>query len=122
MGAVILGFGALKYFPGVSSAEDLVRATTHLLTLGLIPDRLMIDLTATLECGIGLSLITCRGLRVTSYLLVGWAIGILTPLVLLPGRLFSGPDHAPTLEGQYVIKDFVLLAASLVIITTLNRR
>lgn len=121
MGAVIFGFGVLKYFPGVSPAENLVRATTQLLTFGLVPDRVMIVLTAILECVIGLSLITGRGLRVTSYLLVGWGIGILSPLMLLSGRLFSGPDHAPTLEGQYVLKDFVLLAASLVIVTTLSR-
>jgi len=29
-------------------------------------------------------------------------IGILSPLVLRTGRLFSGPNHAPTLEAQYV--------------------
>lgn len=121
MGVVIFGFGVLKYFPGVSPAESLVRATTHLLTFGLVPDSVMVMLTATLECCIGLSLITGRGLRVIRYLLVGWSIGILSPLVLLPGRLFSGLDHAPTLEGQYVIKDFVLLAASLVIVATVRR-
>jgi uncharacterized membrane protein YkgB len=35
--------------------------------------------------------------------------------VLFPGELFSGPDHAPTLAGQYVLKDVILLAASLVV-------
>jgi len=35
--------------------------------------------------------------------------------------LFMGPYHAPTLEGQYVLKDIVLLTASLVIATTLSR-
>jgi uncharacterized membrane protein YkgB len=40
---------------------------------------------------------------------------------LLPHRLFSGPDHAPTLEGQYVLKDLILFTASLVVATTLYR-
>jgi uncharacterized membrane protein YkgB len=60
-------------------------------------------------------------LRATIYLLFLWVVGILSPVVLLPLRLFSGPDHAPTLEGQYVLKDLILFAASLVIATTLYR-
>jgi uncharacterized membrane protein YkgB len=48
-------------------------------------------------------------------------MGILSPVVLLPHRLFSGPDHAPTLEGQYVLKDLILFTASLVVATTLYR-
>ncbi len=30
------------------------------------------------------------------------------------GRLFAGPFGAPTLEGQYVLKDVILLAATIV--------
>ncbi|GAA3435768.1 hypothetical protein [Kutzneria kofuensis] len=63
----------------------------------------------------GLSLITNIGLRVAIYPTGLWAVGILLPLALMPGELFSGPDHMPTLEGQYVLKDLVLLAATLVI-------
>ncbi|MDQ3153179.1 MAG: DoxX family protein, partial [Actinomycetota bacterium] len=73
------------------------------------------------ECFIGLSLIIGRGLRATIYLLVLWVMGILAPVVLLSERLFSGPNHAPTLEGQYVLKDIILFTASLVIATTLYR-
>jgi hypothetical protein len=40
-------------------------------------------------------------------------IGIISPLFLLPARLFAGPHHAPTLEGQYVLKDIILVAAAL---------
>ncbi len=121
LGLIVLGFGVLKYFPGVSPAENLVKATTHAMTFGLVPDMIAIVGTATLECFIGLSLILARGLHVTIYLLLLWVIGILSPIVLLPYRLFSGPDHAPTLEGQYVIKDLVLFTASLVIASTLYR-
>jgi uncharacterized membrane protein YkgB len=35
--------------------------------------------------------------------------------VLLPGRLFSGPHDAPTLEGRYVLKDIILVAAGMAI-------
>jgi uncharacterized membrane protein YkgB len=39
-------------------------------------------------------------------------VGILSPLVLFFPELFPG---APTLEGQYVLKDIVLVAAGLVV-------
>ncbi len=121
MGAVIFGFGVLKFFPGISPAEDLVLATTDLLTFGLVPGRVALVLFATLECSIGLSLITGWGLRFSIYLLALWVIGILSPVVLLPERLFSGPYHAPTLEGQYVLKDVILLTATLVIAIRVRR-
>ncbi|MCA1671581.1 MAG: DoxX family protein [Actinobacteria bacterium] len=121
MGAVIFGFGILKYFPGVSPAENLILQVTHLMTFGLLPGKVAMVLFATAECAIGLSLMTGRGLRVIRYLLVLWALGILSPIVLLPQELFMGPYHAPTLVGQYVLKDVILLTASLVIATTLSR-
>ncbi len=123
MGVVILGFGVLKYFPGVSPAENLARETTSLLTFGLVTGQVAMVLLATIECALGLSLITGKGLRVSVYVLVLWVIGILSPAVLVPQQLFSGPDHAPTLEGQYVLKDVILLTAALVIAATvLNRK
>jgi putative oxidoreductase len=125
MGLVIFGFGVLKYFPGVSPAEDLVLATTRALTLGLVPavvpNSVVMVFVATVECLIGLSLIAGRGLRLSIYLATLWVMGILSPLVLLPGWLFSGPDHAPTLEGQYVLKDLVFLTAVMAIATTVRR-
>lgn len=115
VGAVFLGFGILKFFPGVSPAENLTKATTHLLTFGLIPGSVSIIAIATLECVIGACLLVGRGMRVAIWLLAFEFVGILSPLVLLSGRLFSGPNHAPTLEGQYVLKDVILVAAGMVI-------
>jgi putative oxidoreductase len=115
MGGIILIFGFLKYFPGLSPAEHMVETVSRMLSLGLAPDRLTMDMFATVECLIGLSLITNIGLRVAIYPMALWAIGILLPLALMPAELFSGPDHMPTLEGQYVLKDLILLAATMVI-------
>jgi len=67
MGAVIFGFGVLKYLPGVSPAQDLVLADNHLLTFGLLPDTVTLVLFATVECIIGLSLITGWGLHLSIY-------------------------------------------------------
>jgi uncharacterized membrane protein YkgB len=57
----------------------------------------------------------------TGYLVAFWVLGILSPIVLLPGRIFAGPHHMPTLEGQYVLKDVILLTAAIVIATTVRR-
>jgi putative oxidoreductase len=115
IGVVFLAFGVLKFFPGVSPAQDLVEATTDVLTLGLIPGPVALVLVATLESIIGLCLITRRAMRAAIYLLAFQLIGILSPLVLLPARLFHGPHGAPTLEGQYVLKDIILVGAGLVL-------
>ncbi|HEX3779707.1 MAG TPA: hypothetical protein VHX38_08555 [Pseudonocardiaceae bacterium] len=122
MGVVIFGFGVLKYFPGVSPAQGIVLAVNRILTFGLMPDHVTLILFATVEGIIGLSLITGWGLRFMIYPLAVWALAILSPLVLLTGQLFSGPYHAPTLMGQYVFKDIILLAAVLVVSMQVRRR
>jgi putative oxidoreductase len=120
LGAVFLAFGALKFFPGVSPAQSLVERTTDILLLGLVPGPVALVVVATLECVIGLCLVSGRALRGAIHLLVVQLIGILSPLVLLPGRLFAGPHGAPTLEGQYVLKDVILVGATLVLAATLR--
>ena len=115
VGAIFLGFGVLKYFPGVSPAQNLTEATTHILFLGLIPGDVAIVMIATLECTIGVLLLTNRGMRLAVWLLAIEFVGILSPIFLLPGRLFAGPHHAPTITGQYCLKDIILVAAALVI-------
>jgi uncharacterized membrane protein YphA (DoxX/SURF4 family) len=119
VGLVILAFGVLKFFPGVSPAEGLTVKTTDALSFGLVPGHIAIVVVATLETIIGLLLITGRFLRVAVYLLAGQLVGVLAPLVLFTERLFSGPHHAPTLEGQYVLKDLIVVAAGLVVASTL---
>ncbi len=120
LGAVFLGFGLLKFFPGVSPAQDLVERTADALSFGLVPGSIALAGIAILECTIGLCLILGRGMRLAIYLLAVLMVGILSPLVLLPGRLFAGPYGAPTLEGQYVLKDIILATATMVIATTLR--
>jgi uncharacterized membrane protein YphA (DoxX/SURF4 family) len=120
IGAVFLLFGVLKFFPGVSPAQDLVEKTTGILTLGLIPGPVALVLVATLETTIGLCLISARAMRPAVYLLAIQLIGVLSPLVLLPARLFHGPHDAPTLEGQYVLKDIILVAAAMVLTATVG--
>ena len=120
LGLVFLGFGFLKYFPNLSPAQDLVIRTMEVLTFGLVPAHLSVILVATLECTIGLGLISGRYLALTLALLGFQMIGAMSPLLLFPGEVFGGPFHAPTLEGQYIIKDIVLISVGLVLGATLH--
>lgn len=115
LGLVFLAFGVLKFVPGLSPAQELVGRTVELLTFGLVPDQGAVPIVAALETTIGLLLVTGRGLRLGIALLILAMAGILSPLVLLPDELFRGRIYAPTLEGQYVFKDIVLLSAAFVV-------
>ena len=119
VGLVILAFGVLKFFPDVSPAEELTIKTTDALSFDLVPGHIAIVIVASLETIVGLLLISGRFLRPAVYLLAGQLIGVLAPLVLFTGRLFDGPHGAPTLEGQYVLKDIIIVAAGFVVASTL---
>lgn len=112
VGLVFLIFGALKFFPGVSPAEDLAVRTVETLTLGLVPGGAALVLTAIAECFVGITLVSGKLLRAGLAVLGMSLIGIMSPLVLFFTDLFPG---APTLAGQYVLKDIVLVAAGMVV-------
>jgi uncharacterized membrane protein YkgB len=112
LGLVFLGFGVLKFFPGLSPAADIAAATIDKLTLGLVSGSAAVLLTAVLETFIGLTLVTGKFLELGLIVLAGALVGILSPLVLFTRELFP---HGPSLLGQYVLKDFVLAAAGLVV-------
>ncbi len=120
LGIVFFWFGVLKFFPGLSPAQDLAIRTIDLLTFGLIPANVSIVLLATWECVIGLGLIFGKYLRVTILLLLTQMLGTVTPLVLFPQEAFLVFPIAPTLEGQYIIKNIVLVSAALVIGATVR--
>ena len=56
MGIVFVWFGALKFFPGVSAAQDLAIRTIELLTFGLVPKVIIINGLALWEVLIGVAL------------------------------------------------------------------
>jgi uncharacterized membrane protein YphA (DoxX/SURF4 family) len=120
MGIVFLWFGALKFFPDLSPATDLAVRTIDELTFGLIPENMSLILLASLETAIGLGFLTGKYMRLTLGLLVFQMAGTLTPLALFPGEAFMVFPYAPTLEGQYIIKNLVLIGAGLVMGSTLR--
>jgi uncharacterized membrane protein YphA (DoxX/SURF4 family) len=115
LGIVFLWFGVLKFFPGLSPAQELATQTISVLSFGLILPAISLPLLAFWECLIGLGLIAGRWTRATLLLLWAQMLGTVTPLLLFPGEAFAWFPLAPTMEGQYIIKNIVLVCAGLVI-------
>ena len=120
LGVVFLWFGALKLFPGMSPAETLASRTITRLTMGMMPPAVSLPVLAVWECAIGLGLLTGRALRVTLLLLFLQMPGTMLPLVMFPQETFAHVPYAPTLEGQYIIKNLVLIAAAIVVGATVR--
>lgn len=120
LGIVFFWFGVLKFFPGLSPAQDLAARTISVLTFGLVPPDLSVPVLAAWECVIGLGLISGFFMRGTLLLLWLQMLGTITPLFLFPSEVFTRIPYAPALEGQYIIKNLVLVSAGLVIGATVR--
>ncbi len=115
LGVVFFWFGALKLFPGWSPAEELVRNTIY-----FVPPDLFIPVLAVWEMVIGLGLITGLFMRTTLLLLFLQMPGTALPLVVLPHTVWHSFPFGLTLEGQYIVKNLVLIAAGFVIGSTVR--
>jgi uncharacterized membrane protein YkgB len=120
LGIVFFWFGVLKFWPGLSSAEKLALDTIQIMTFGLVPPDLARVTLAAWECVIGLGLMTGIALRATLFLLAAQMVGTVTPLFLFPELTFAKVPWAPTLEGQYIIKNVVLVTAAFVVGATVR--
>lgn len=120
LGIIFFWFGFLKFFSGLSPADQIATKTITKLTLGIIQPNISIILLAIWETLIGLGLISGKFLRITLLLLFTQMLGTLTPLFLFPTETFTRFPYAPTLEGQYIIKNLVLISAGLVVGATVR--
>jgi uncharacterized membrane protein YkgB len=84
------------------------------------PASVSVPVLALWECAIGIGLITKPFMRATLLLLFVQMIGTITPIFLFPNEVFTVLPYAPTLEGQYIIKNIVLVSAGLVIGATVR--
>ena len=110
LGIIFFWFGMLKFFPGLSPAEDLVRNTVYFVD----PD-LFIPVLALWESLIGIGLISGKFMRTTLLLLFLQMPGTALPLVILPDQVWTAFPFGLTLEGQYIVKNLVLIGAGLVL-------
>ena len=113
LGVVFLTFAAFKYVPGASPAEDIAVATIDKLTLGIVTGDAALLMVAVTETVIGLALVTGKFLRIGLLVMAGAMVGIMSPLVLFADQMWA--DNGPTLLGQYVFKDIVLVTGAMVV-------
>ncbi len=109
-------FGALKIF-GVSPVGDLVAKTVPWL-----PREFFVPFLGVWEVIIGLGLLTRVALRLTLLLFFAQMAGTFLVLILLPSVSFqNGNPLLLTDTGEFVVKNFVLLSAGVVIGSTVRR-
>ena len=106
---VFIWFGALKVL-GVSPAGELVAATVY-----LVPPDLFVPVLGVWEMLIGLCLLYRPFIRLGILLLFFQLPGTFLPILLLPDVVFYTFPYALTVEGQYIVKNLVIIGAALVI-------
>jgi putative oxidoreductase len=110
LGVVFLWFGLLKIFD-VSPVSGLVASTIYWFD----PD-LVVPALGAVEVFVGACLLAGRLMRIALPLLVLQMAGTFLVLVLLPGVAFrDGNPLLLTVEGEFVVKNLVLLSSGLVV-------
>ncbi len=107
---IFVWFGSLKLF-GLSPATPLVFAL-YQKTLWFIPFDGFYAFFGTLEVLIGALFLVPKATRIVVALLVAHMVTTMLPLIFVPAYTWSAP-FVPTLEGQYIIKNLVIIAAAL---------
>jgi len=121
LAVIFVWFGILKPLE-LSPAAPLVRATVGWMPL-LSPDG-WVAVIGWWEVAIGVTFLFRRTVRIAIALLALQMGGTFLPLVLLPEVAFQAGHipYAPTLEGQYIIKNLLIISAALVIGGTVRER
>ena len=109
LGVVFIWFGILKPL-GMSPAQELVERTVY-----WIDPAVFVPLLGWWEVAIGVCLLIKPLIRLAILLLFLQMPGTALPLVLLPDVCFTDIPFGLTLEGQYIVKNLVLISAALVI-------
>lgn len=116
MAVVFIWFGALKPF-GLSPATQLVIDVTAWIP---IPD--FVSFLGYWEIAIGLCFLYQPLLRVALALLFLHMPGTMLPFFIVPEQCWTAFPYALTLEGQYIVKNLVLISGALVIGGALRQR
>jgi uncharacterized membrane protein YkgB len=109
---VFFWFGALKLL-GASPAGPLAEALTT-RTIGMQYFDVSFMILSLIECLIGILFLFPKAIRIVLPLLFLHMILVCSPLVLVPDLVWSAP-FVPTLEGQYIIKNAVIVALAIAI-------
>jgi len=106
---IFIWFGALKPL-GLSPAQELVTKTVY-----WFDPSWFVPFLGWWEVAIGLCLLYKPLIKPGVILMYTQMAGTFLPLLILPEITFAGSILAPTLEGQYIIKNIIIIAAALVV-------
>lgn len=116
IGLIFIWFGFLKPF-GISPAQELVTNTVY-----WFDDKVsFVKFLGWWEVVIGITMCIKPLIRISIFLLFLQMPGTFLPLVLLPEICFTNFPFGLTLEGQYIIKNLIIISAGLVIGGTVNK-
>lgn len=121
LGLVFIWFGLLKPL-GLSPAEPLVLATVAWMPV--FGAQTWLAVIGWWEVAIGVTFLIPKTLRIAIALMALQMVGAFMPLVILGDVTFQSgrAPFAPTMEGQYIIKNLVIIAAALAVGGTVRRR
>ena len=114
LAVVFIWFGILKPL-GISPAESLVRLTVA--SIPVFSTDVWVSVIGWWEVAIGILFMFRRTTRLAIALLAWQMVGTFLPLVLLPEIAFQdlGSPVALTMEGQYIVKNLLIISAALVL-------
>ena len=114
VGVIFFWFGFLKFFGNASSAESIASKTISWLTFGFMDAEISMPVLAALECIIGIGILTKKYMEYVIPVMYFQMAGTLLPLFIFWEETWKRP-FVPTLEGQYIIKNAVLISAGIVL-------
>lgn len=114
LGVTFIWFGGLKPF-GLSPAQDLVAATVY-----WSEPEIIVPIIGLWEVAIGVCLLYPPLTRIGLALLALQMPGTFLPLVLLPEVCFTVFPLGLTLEGQYIVKNLVIIGSALIVGSTVK--
>lgn len=120
IGIIFVWFGAHKFFKDMGPGELLAVKTVCKLCFNLFADNTVRYGLAIFEILIGFGLIFRLFIRITLLLLFVHMLGTFTPMFLFPEEVFVRFPYILTLEGQYIVKNIVILAEGIVIGATVR--
>jgi hypothetical protein len=110
-GFIYFYFGFLKFFTDLSPGELLASQSMMRLSLHWVDASTALWWLAVIECAIGLSFLFNFMMHWMFFAFLAHQISTFVPLFILPELTFKIAPLAPTLEGQYILKNIVSLAA-----------